>query len=624
MRIIAIGNCQSQTFANLASRMVPEHEFTHLELHSLDQDVSDLIASNDLALLQPHIYDRLPAAKLGENVIRFPRCSFSGLHPDMIYVLHDGKKHISPASHHSAIVFGGYLHGLTQYETEALFHDPQTFDMLQFSQYFEGTRKALFSEWELCGLDIKPHFETWMSATEPFMLTMNHPKLHVVAAAAEAVLTRLGFAPLSSYDPPHHHLEDLAIMPVYPFIAERHGMNGSLEFIRNNDGRQPRSIDLYNFIRICFANYEKCDKDKFSVTKATNALYQAFFADVIAKRRRPAARHPYRDIPAHQNWRKSVAEVSAPEVDPVVDFKFKISPTDKVATAGSCFAQHLARALVRSGLNYFAPEQGDPALGYGLYSARYGNVYTTLQLSQLLDRAYERFTPGDTAWQKTDGTYADPFRPEIPLERNSTVAEIEAERAKHFAYVREMVEGMDYFVFTLGLTECWVSKTDGAVFPIAPGVAAGEMDFDRYAFANLDEADTYQHLKGSIAKIRAINPSVKVILTVSPVPLMATFEPRHVLSSTTYSKAVLRVAAEKACREIENVAYFPSFEIITGNYNRGSYFDEDLRSVRQEGVDHVMRLFLKHATTAEAAESEIEKQIREDNEILCAEEMLDA
>jgi hypothetical protein len=43
------------------------------------------------------------------------------------------------------------------------------------------------------------------------------------------------------------------------------------------------------------------------------------------------------------------------------------------------------------------------------------------------------------------------------------------------------------------------------------------------------------------------------------------------------------------------VHYFPSYEVITGAYTRGRYFAEDLRNVTEEGVSHVMRLFLSHA-----------------------------
>jgi hypothetical protein len=89
-----------------------------------------------------------------------------------------------------------------------------------------------------------------------------------------------------------------------------------------------------------------------------------------------------------------------------------------------------------------------------------------------------------------------------------------------------------------------------------------------------------------------VNPKARLILTVSPVPLAATYSEEHVLVATTYSKSVLRVAAETTARAHEGVQYFPSYEIITGAYARGKYFAQDLRSVTDEGVSHVMQVFM--------------------------------
>jgi hypothetical protein len=113
-------------------------------------------------------------------------------------------------------------------------------------------------------------------------------------------------------------------------------------------------------------------------------------------------------------------------------------------------------------------------------------------------------------------------------------------------------------------------------------------------FRNFDEVETGRDLLAALKKLRTINPLVRIILTVSPVPLNATFEPRHVLVSTTWSKAVLRVAAEKVSRQLPNCDYFPSYEIITSPHVRGRYYAQDCRSIRTVGVEHVMRLFLKH------------------------------
>jgi hypothetical protein len=87
---------------------------------------------------------------------------------------------------------------------------------------------------------------------------------------------------------------------------------------------------------------------------------------------------------------------------------------------------------------------------------------------------------------------------------------------------------------------------------------------------------------------------VRVLLTVSPVPLVATYEDRHVVVSTTYSKSVLRVAADEVTRQRDFVDYFPSYEIITSSATGRSYYAPDLRDVDDAGVQHVMRCFTRH------------------------------
>ena len=149
-------------------------------------------------------------------------------------------------------------------------------------------------------------------------------------------------------------------------------------------------------------------------------------------------------------------------------------------------------------------------------------------------------------------------------------------------------------VFTLGLTETWRARADGAVYPLCPGVAGGVFDPELYEFVNLGVDAVVTDMTEAIALIRAKNPEAKIILTVSPVPLIATMEDRSVLVSTTYSKSVLRVAAETITQRHTGVAYFPSYEIITGAFSRGRYYGDDLRDVTPEGVAHVMRLFMQH------------------------------
>ena len=329
--------------------------------------------------------------------------------------------------------------------------------------------------------------------------------------------------------------------------------------------------------------------------------------------------HPYKSLPPHCFWRDAVAAPAARDVDPVVKAKFTIAASDKVATAGSCFAQHIARHLVKSGFHYLVTETAHPLVAstdtgpfnYGVFTARYGNVYTTRQLLQLLQRAYGLFVADEEPWRTPEGHYLDPFRPRIQPGGFYSRDEFEADRAHHFACVRKAIESLDVLVFTLGLTETWIARADGAAFPLCPGVAGGEFDDSRYAFVNLNVAEVVADLEMALRFIGARNPAAKVMLTVSPVPLVATAVDRSVLVSTTYSKAVLRVAAEQVANDHPHVAYFPSFEVITGNHARGRYFDETLRDVTAEGVGHVMRLFMRHY--AQGAKAGAETPARDDD-----------
>ena len=106
------------------------------------------------------------------------------------------------------------------------------------------------------------------------------------------------------------------------------------------------------------------------------------------------------------------------------------------------------------------------------------------------------------------------------------------------------------------------------------------------------------------------------------------------LVSTTYSKSALRVAAGEVAAEFDAVDYFPSYEVITGSFNRGRYFGDNLRDVTPEGVAHVMRLFRKYFAPAggnppaapvqapgtnDALRSEVARMSR----VICDEELLE-
>jgi hypothetical protein len=308
---------------------------------------------------------------------------------------------------------------------------------------------------------------------------------------------------------------------------------------------------------------------------------------------------PYNSIPPTARWADAVASIGNNHINPHTEAAFQLDSTMRIASAGSCFAQNLSRVLQASGFNYYctepAPawlsEEERAAYSYGTFSARYGNIYTPRQLLQLLHRALGRFTPQEPAWVSGDGRVFDPFRPRIQPKGFDSIDEMIADRNAHLEAVRELVETLDVLVFTLGLTEAWRSRLDGAVFPVAPGCGAGEFDPERHEFHNLRVSETISDLDEAVSLLHAANPKARVILTVSPVALQATMTDRHVLQATVYSKSVLRTAAEELALAHANVSYFASYEIVTATLNNAAYFAADKRNVTEGCVDHVMRSF---------------------------------
>ncbi|CAO4179303.1 GSCFA domain-containing protein [Methylorubrum populi] len=312
--------------------------------------------------------------------------------------------------------------------------------------------------------------------------------------------------------------------------------------------------------------------------------------------------NPYRDLPAERFWRKAVAGVPPFALDPGPRDAFRIARTDRVATAGSCFAQRVSQALARGGFRYHVTEEAPEGMGeaeatsrqYGTFSARYGNLYGPRQFVQLFDRAFGAFDPQLKAWQREDGRFVDPFRPTIEPDGFADEAAVLAAREHHLARVRDLFESLDVLVVTLGLTEGWRCRADGAALSLAPGVAGGRFDPAEVAFVNATTSEVIGDLSGFLDRLWSVNGRARVIVTVSPVPLIATYLDQHVLVSNAQSKAVLRAAAGEICeRGDPRLVYFPSYEIITSQTHGGRYYGEDQRSIAEAGVAHVMRSFMK-------------------------------
>ena len=312
--------------------------------------------------------------------------------------------------------------------------------------------------------------------------------------------------------------------------------------------------------------------------------------------------NPYRDLLPNRYWKTGVATCSPLRHEDLFTPKWSLDRKVKIATAGSCFAQHISSTLRANGFNVLdyepAPEdlpaEKRKASGYDLFSCRYGNIYTSRQFVQLARECFgltNLFVDTNAIWVR-EGRYYDALRPTIPSGGYLTKQEVIDERNKHLQAVKLMLLECDLLIFTLGLTETWIDGVSNVAYPTAPGVIS-QPERDSVDFCNLGYKEIYSDLEElSCLLAEKRQAPLKFLLTVSPVPLTATSGGTHVLLANTYSKAVLRAVSGDMANSFENFDYFPSYEIVTNPASRSSLYEDNLRSVTSNGVDCVMDHFL--------------------------------
>ena len=309
--------------------------------------------------------------------------------------------------------------------------------------------------------------------------------------------------------------------------------------------------------------------------------------------------NPYDLAPPHSSWRKCLS-VSDFYLREMYQPSVTLSGEDRIATAGSCFAQKIGYELRNSTANVIDYEpiphgmsrKTATRLGFGLYSARYGNIYTSAQWLQLIQDAFSENIRSDALWKKND-RYFDGLRANLEPSGYVSLDICMQARLAHLYQIRRLCLDATVFIFTLGLTERWENRETGTVYPICPGAIDAHFGSTFHFFNNVGLSETVRELEQCITLLRAQNPFLRFIFTVSPVPLMATASGGHVLAATSRSKAILRTAIEEVVRTNSGCDYFPSYEIVTFNPLHRIAFEANQREVRGEVVESIMEVFFQ-------------------------------
>jgi hypothetical protein len=251
-----------------------------------------------------------------------------------------------------------------------------------------------------------------------------------------------------------------------------------------------------------------------------------------------------------------------------------IGPETRVMALGSCFASYFVLWLADRGFN-----RKQPVSPYNTLLL-YPSVFeSTAVLAQQFRWAFGNFNPAHALWMAPDKQL------------------VQATEEQRLA-VRETLQSNDVLILTLGMSEIWYDRITGE--PLWRAVPKRLFDPERHAFRLLTVAETVACLQ-EIETIRATHlPQLKIIFTVSPIRLRATFRPISAVTANSVSKAVIRAALDEFLRAQpealgQTLFYFPSYEIVTEIFR--DPFTEDNRHVHPSAAEQVLDLFARTYTS---------------------------
>lgn len=269
---------------------------------------------------------------------------------------------------------------------------------------------------------------------------------------------------------------------------------------------------------------------------------------------------------------------------------FTLDMTSRFFCMGSCFARNIEEHLIVRGANVLSRKIVSPAEDWPWRVNGFMNKFTTQSMLQEL-RWLEAppADPTDYLVETAKGWRDLQLAPELV----ATTLERALERRRYLAeeYFPRLRQA-DIVLMTLGLNEVWLDRKLDVRLNAPPSLWNVRREPERYVLEVTDVNDNVAALEEIRDRLKALNPEMKIVVTVSPVPMGATFSGRDVAVANTLSKSTLRAAAELFQAAHDDVDYFPSYEIVTLS-SRDYAYAADCLHVADRIVSHVMARFLE-------------------------------
>jgi len=260
-----------------------------------------------------------------------------------------------------------------------------------------------------------------------------------------------------------------------------------------------------------------------------------------------------------------------------------ITVNSQITAFGSCFAANISNYLSRR--NYSVMNKADDAGRAYVVACGEGMVNSFVILQQF-EWAWEDRRFDQELWHGYDAENYG-YDPEIQKQ------------------TKEMFDQTDVFILTFGLSEIWYDEvTDNVFWRTIP---KDVYDPERHKFRVSTVDENAENMTKIYDLIRKHRPDAKIIFTLSPIPLQATFRDNSCITSNAVSKGIMRVAIDQVVREKRDegvLHYWPSYEMITDAFSQP--YKDDRRHPDDDVLEYIMMLFEKNwCSDSELSEEDV-------------------
>lgn len=244
---------------------------------------------------------------------------------------------------------------------------------------------------------------------------------------------------------------------------------------------------------------------------------------------------------------------------------FEISHHDTLLAIGSCFAENIGDRLAASHISTLI----NP----------FGIVYNPLSIAAQVQLLMAQNVLDDAIIEASDDLFFSFLHHSKfnDTDKNSFLTNLNTS----LQAARKHLEQTNCLLLTLGTAQVFINKRTQQ-----PVANCHKQPASLFTKKRVSIDETVAALQGVIEQLITKNPTLTIILSVSPVRYL-----REGIVESQRSKAILLLATEILAKNLPNTHYFPAYEYLLDDLRDYRYYADDLLHPNKQAIDYIWTKF---------------------------------